>query len=193
MPCNGKNHRSNCECPFGGTGAASLPKKTPAEAADLFSELPKIPRHYTKNTEHCPFCDEPVFFRQLANHGRAYFNNPGAPWRKHPCTDKLSESYRGPFGPDAKGWPQLTQISAEVLSDSVMKLSGQINNQNFVVFVSMLAFSNIPKPSTYLSESSIQAHPSRDGRFALAVLTPKLEHLLLIGYPAIADTASELA
>lgn len=193
MPCNGKNHRINCECPFGGTGASSLPTKIPVGAPDLFSELPKIPRHYTKKTEQCPFCDQPVFFRQLANQGRAYFNNPGAPWRKHPCTDKMSESYCGPFGPNAEGWPQLTQVSAKTLNDSVMMLSGQINNRNFVVYVSMFVFRNIPEPSIYLSESSIQAHPSRNGRFALAVLTPKLEHLLLIGYPTIADTAPELA
>lgn len=190
MPCNGKNHRSNCECPFGGTKASPSPKKMNEEIYDLFA-LPHVPRHYTKGRERCPFCNEPVFFRQLANHGRAYFNEPGAPWSKHPCTDKASEAYCGPFGPGAEGWPQLTQISAETLNDSVLRLSGKLSDQSFVVFVSMSAFVHIPEPWTYLSESSIQAHPSRDGRFALAVLTPESEHLLIVGYPTVPDADSE--
>lgn len=190
--CNGKNHPSNCTCKFGGGKASSSTKKTNAETSDLF-DLPRIPRHYTKQNERCPFCDSPVFFRQLANTGRAYFDGPGAPWRKHPCTDKASESYCGPFGKSATGWPQLTQISAEASSDSVLRISGKLNNQGFVVFVRMSAFKNIPDPSTYLSESSIQAQPSRDGRFALALLTPEPEHLLLIGYPTIAAADLEQA
>jgi hypothetical protein len=190
--CNAKNHASNCECGFGGAKASSTLKKMQAETTDLFA-LPLVPRHYTKGSERCPFCDAPVFFHPLANHGGAYFDEPGAPWSKHSCTDKASESYRGPFGPSNEDWPQLTQISAKAASDRVLRLSGKLSNQWFVVFVHLSAFRSISEPSTYLGESIIQAHPSRDGRFALALLTPDSEHMLLIGYPTVADANSEQA
>jgi hypothetical protein len=190
--CNAKNHRWNCECGFGGAKVSSSPKKKTAEASDLLA-LPRVPRHYTKPNERCPFCNAPVFFHQLRNLGRVYFDEPGAPWRKHPCTDKASLSYRGPFGSDNEGWPQLTQMSVDALSDSVLRLLGKLNNQDCVVFVGTSAFRHIPSPSTYLSESFIQAHPSLDGRFDLALLTPDLKHMLLTGYPAVADATSEQA
>lgn len=189
--CNGKNHASNCECSFGGAKASSPTKNTPSKTADLFA-LPHVPRHYTKGNERCPFCGAPMFFHRLANNGGAYFDDPGPPWRKHQCTDKVSEFYRGSFGSGDEDWPQLTQISADALSDSVLRLSGKLNNQSFNVFVGMSAFGNMPQPSRYLSESFIQAHPSRNGRFDLALLTPDSTHMLLIGYPAVADAASEL-
>jgi hypothetical protein len=156
--CNAKNHAPSCECGFGGTKASSSTKNTQPEAADLFA-LPHVPRHYTKGNERCPFCDAPIFFRQLANHGRAYFDEPSAPWRKHSCTDKASEFYRGTFESGDEDWPQLTQISAEALSDSVLRLSGKLKNQNFVVFVGMSAFRNAPEPSTYLNEPGRTIRP----------------------------------
>ncbi len=190
--CNAKNHAPNCPCGFGGAKASSSTKEWQSKTADLFA-LPHVPRHYTKGNERCPFCDAPVFFQRLANHGGAYFDEPGAPWRKHQCTDKASEFYRGPFGSGDEDWPQLKQISVDALSDSVLRLSGKLNDQSFSVFVGMSAFGNMPEPSTYLSESFIQAHPSRDGRFDLALLTPDSKHMLLIGNSAVVDAASELA
>lgn len=190
--CNANNHPANCQCGFGGAKASASTKEPQSKTADLFA-LPHVPRHYTKGNERCPFCDAPVFFHRLPNHGGAYFDEPGAPWRKHQCTDKSSEFYRGTFGSGDEDWPQLTQISANALSDSVLSLSGKLNNRSFNVFVGMSSFENMPEPSRYLRESFIQAHPRRDGRFDLALLTPDSKHLLLIGYLAIADAASELA
>jgi hypothetical protein len=190
--CNAKNHRWNCECGFGGAKASSSPKKPLAETSDLLA-LPRVPRHYTKPNELCPFCNAPVFFHQLRNLGRVYFDDPGAPWRKHACTDKASQSYRGPFGSGNEGWPQLTQMSVNALSNSVLRLSGKLNHQDCVVFVSGSAFRDTSNPSTYLSESFIQAHPSLDGRFDLAILTPDLKHMLLTGYSAATDAASKQA
>lgn len=84
-------------------------------------------------------------------------------------------------------------MSVDALSNSVLRLSGKLNNQDCVVFVGRSAFRDTPNPSTYLSESFIQAHPSLDGRFDLALLTPDLKHMLLTGYPVVADAASEQA
>ena len=189
--CNGKNHASNCECSFGGAKASSSAKEPRSKTADLFA-IPHVPRHYTKINERCAFCGAPVFYHRLANHGGAYFDEPGAPWLKHQCTDQASEFYRGPFGSGDEDWPQLTQTCADALSDDVLRLSGNLKNQSFCVFFGMSALRGLSEPLRYLRESFIQAHPSRNGLFDLALLTPDLKHMLLIGYPAVADAASEL-
>jgi hypothetical protein len=36
---------------------------------------------------HCPVCGKVVFFYQSPFGGRVFFDNPGWPWPKHPCTD----------------------------------------------------------------------------------------------------------
>lgn len=184
--CNAKNHPLNCTCGFGGAKASSSTMKRHAETPDLFV-LPRVPRHYTKQNERCPFCNAPVFFHRLGNLGRVYFDEPGPPWPKHPCTDKASPSYRGPFGSGSEGWLELTQISVDALSDNVLRISGKLENQDCVVFVGRSAFRGTPIPSTCLSESSVQVHRSRGGNFDLALLTPDLEHMLLTGYATVAD------
>lgn len=188
--CNGKNHLSNCTCKFGGAKASSSINKTHAETSDLFA-LPRIPRHYTKQNERCPFCNAPVFFHQLGNFGRVYFDEHGPPWPKHPCTDKASQSYRGPYGSGNEGWLELTQMSVDAVTDNVLRLSGKLENQDCVVFVDKRAFRNTPRPSTCLGESSVQVHPSRGGKFDLALLTSDLKHMLLKGYATVADANTE--
>lgn len=190
--CNAKNHRANCPCGFGGANQSAFADKTHEEAADLFS-LPRVPRHYTKQNERCSYCNAPVFFHRLSNGGRAYFDKIGAPWLKHPCTDTASPTYFGAFGADDGGWPQLTQPSVDVLSDSVLRLSGKLKDQDCLIFVSKSTFKKSSSPSTFLSESYIQARLSPSGRFNLALLTPELKHMLLTGYVTEAEAESKQA
>jgi hypothetical protein len=187
--CNAKNHHWNCNCGFGGGRGLLSPKKAKVEAPDLFA-VPHVPRRYTKPNERCAFCDASVFFRRLANGGRVYFDDPGAPWHKHPCTDSASEFYRGAFGTAGEGWPQVTQVSAKAQSGSVLRLTGRLIDQDWSVFVSTSVFRSAPIPSTYLSESFIQARPGLGGRFELALLTPDLRRKLITGYPMASDAAS---
>lgn len=42
---------------------------------------------YLTPNARCPECDAPVYFYRSPDDGRVYFNEPGPPWPKHPCTD----------------------------------------------------------------------------------------------------------
>jgi hypothetical protein len=50
---------------------------------------------YVNPNAHCPVCGERVFFYQSPSGGRVFFDHPGWPWPKHPCTDNPS-SQTGP-------------------------------------------------------------------------------------------------
>ncbi len=183
--CNAKNHPLKCTCGFGGAKASSSTMKRHSETPDLF-DLPRVPRHYTKQKERCPFCNAPVFFHQLGNLGRVYFDEPGPPWPKHPCTDKASSSYRGPFGSGNEGWLELAQMSVDAVSDNVLRFAGKLDSQDCVVFVGSSTFRNTHQSSICLSGSTVQVH-RRGGNFDLALLTPDLEHMLLTGYATLAE------
>jgi hypothetical protein len=191
MPlCNAKNHHWNCTCGFGGTKSASTTKRAGLNAPDLF-EVPKVPRRYTKPNERCSFCDASVFFRQLANRGKVYFDDPGVPWTKHPCLDRGSKSYMGTVDSKSRGWAQVTLISAIAISESVIRLSGRLYDHDLIVFVSARSFKDTPSPPTHLRDSFIQARVGIDGKYDLAVLTPDIRRKLVTGYPTAAEACSD--
>lgn len=191
MPlCNAKNHRWNCTCGFGGARGGASAKRANLNAPDLFV-LPKVPRRYTKPNQRCSFCDTPVFFRHLANGGKVYFDEPGFPWTKHACLDQASTSYLGIVDPLSGNWPQVTEISADVVGHSVVRLSGRLSDTDWKVFVSMVAFGDVSTSPAYLRDSFIQAHASFDGKFDLAVLTPDLRRKLVTAYPTAGEVTLE--
>lgn len=191
MPvCNAKNHRWNCDCGFGGANGSRSTRNSSAKSSDLFAG-PKVPRRYTKPNERCAFCDVPVFFRRLANGGRVYFDDPGSPWRKHPCTDRDSKSYLGPFGDAKDGWPQVTELSAETVGSNTLRLTGELAGQHWHTFVRRDAFGIEPMSAVDLSHSFVQAKPALDGMFSLAVLTPDLRRRLVAGYQTAAIASSD--
>ncbi len=191
MPaCNAKNHRWNCACGFGGSKGSRSTRSLSSETSDLFA-VPKVPRRYTKPNERCAFCDAPVFFRRLANGGRVCFDDPGSPWRKHPCTDRASKSYLGPFGGTRDGWPQVSKLSAETVGSDFLRLTGELAGQHWHTFVRCDAFGNNPMSASDLSHSFVQAKPALEGMFSLAVLTPDLKRRLVAGYPIGAITSAD--
>ena len=188
--CNAKNHRWNCICGFGGAKRTTSPKKQSLQDSDLFA-VPKVPRHYTKPNERCSFCDSSIFFRKLANGGKAYFDEPGFPWCKHPCLDQTSKSYLGIVDSMSDDWPQVSDISAEAVSQHVVCLSGRLSDKDWIVFLSSTAISDALASSACFSESFIQAHSGLGGNFDLAVLTPDLRRKLVKAYPTAAEVISE--
>jgi hypothetical protein len=186
--CNAKNHRWNCDCGFGGTKGLRSPRTSSAETSDLFV-VPKVPRRYTKPNERCAFCDAPVFFRRLANGGRVYFDDPGSPWRKHPCTDRTSKSYLGPFGDAKDGWPQVTELVAETIGQDCLRLTGQFAGRHWHTFVRRDALGIGPMSASDLGRSFVQAKPALEGKFSLALLTPDLKRRLVVGYPTAASAS----
>lgn len=186
--CNAKNHRWNCDCGFGGTTGLRSPRTSSAETSDLFA-VPKVPRRYTKPNERCAFCDAPVFFRRLANGGRVYFDDPGSPWRKHPCTDRTSTSYLGPFGDAKDGWPQVTKLFAETIGPDCLRLTGQFVGRHWHTFVKRDDLGLGPMSASDLGRSFVQAKPALEGKFSLAVLTPDLKRRLVACYPTAASAS----
>jgi hypothetical protein len=84
VPCNGFNHRVDCNCPWGpnsGTGGSRF-------------EHPvgywQSPRSYTTPNAHCPRCPARVYFYRSPFGGSVYFDSLGPPWPKHPCMDHRS-------------------------------------------------------------------------------------------------------
>lgn len=199
--CNAKNHRWNCDCGFGGD--SHLTKGTPnAEVdQDLFS-VPRIPRHYTKPNARCPVCSASVFFYTLENNGRVFFDEIGPPWPKHACTAGAAEPDPTSAGDGSSlrrqaqgrsadgGWRRLTQVAVEVAEQNTLRLSGKLEGQDLVAFVRSDVFGDMSAPATYLGESYIQTRPSRTSRFDLALLTPELRPILIVGFATAADAAS---
>jgi hypothetical protein len=53
-----------------------------------------VTARYVNPNANCPVCGAPVFFYQNEVGSRAYFDELGPPWPKHPCTDNdPSEKY----------------------------------------------------------------------------------------------------
>jgi hypothetical protein len=188
--CNAKNHRWNCDCGFGEAKGLRSTRTSSAETSDLFV-VPRVPRRYTKPNERCAFCDAPVFFRRLANGGRVYFDDPGSPWRKHPCTDRASKSYLGPFGGVEDGWPQVTELFAETVGSDSLRLTGELAGRHWHTFVRRDALGNEPMSASDLGHSFVQAKTTGEGKFSLAVLTPNLRRRLVAGYPTAATASSD--
>jgi len=199
--CNAKNHRWNCGCGFGGEGRLGKRVLNIPPVPDLFS-VPRIPRHYTKGNARCPVCSASVYFFKLENNGRVYFDEIGPPWPKHPCTDRhdgaglMSSGDGGLMGQDSqaqpweKGWVLLTQVSVELAERSTLRLSARLNGEGLVAFVRDDVFGDVESPATFLQESYIQRRPSSTGQVELALLTPELRPMLVVGYPTAEDAAS---
>lgn len=97
--CNAWNHPLRCHCGFGGEG--HLGRRTfgnsysPSVSTRSFFTLRpftsvRAAKHFTSYISpnaHCPVCGEEVFFYQSEYGGRAFFDEIGYPWPKHPCTD----------------------------------------------------------------------------------------------------------
>ncbi|MET1117223.1 MAG: hypothetical protein ABWY08_20040 [Comamonas sp.] len=139
----------------------------------------------------CPVCSSSVYFYDLVNTGRVYFDELGAPWPKHPCTDKLSEFNAGAVNAgDAIKWVTVVKIEVELADKGMLRLSGKMPEGNLLVYVSVKNFEDAQEPAEFLRESFIQTRLSSSGKFDLALLTPDARPQLVPGYVKIADAAA---
>lgn len=94
--CNAWNHPPGCTCGFGGQGSGSVDRFSSGSqqsAEPMFSWEPPILQaveSYTIPNARCPVCSKLVFYYQSPYGGRVFFDEPGPPWPKHPCTDSKS-------------------------------------------------------------------------------------------------------
>jgi hypothetical protein len=88
MGCNAWNHSSNCDCGWGGDTGVS-PGPGSFQEPGLWWQTDRRPRSasYLNSNALCPVCGAEVFFFQSSFGGRVFFDHPGPPWPKHPCTD----------------------------------------------------------------------------------------------------------
>lgn len=171
MSCNGRGHGWNCNCGFGcEQDAMRVREQLPVH--DLF--VPKIPRHYTKANDRCSFCDAPVFFRALQHGGRAYFDNPGTPWTKHPCLEQDSSTFLGTVNDSDLNWPQLFEPCASHVGGGFLALRGRLCGANWTGYLKVQHLSTIGLDVACLRDCFIQVREALPGVFDLALLTEDL-------------------
>ena len=88
--CNAWNHSSGCRCGWGGeghTGKGHSNSRLPPPFDRALAPKYRSLSGYTNPNATCPVCQAAVFFYQSADGGRAFFDELGPPWPKHPCTD----------------------------------------------------------------------------------------------------------
>ena len=102
--CNAWNHSADCTCGWGGfghLGGGGGGRGGGGARADLalFRHLLATQANYRRRYEtvtnpnaRCPVCRVPVFFYQSPDGGRVFFDSPGPPWPKHPCTSNDAPS-----------------------------------------------------------------------------------------------------
>jgi hypothetical protein len=114
--CNSRNHPPSCTCGFGGIGHAGrrtfdnyeYSQISTTHQSNYFSQkesydfsfgsyngfeanYDSFVRHFVNPNATCPECGASVFFCQLENGGRVFFDELGPPWTKHPCTDRSKD------------------------------------------------------------------------------------------------------
>jgi hypothetical protein len=99
MACNGYGHSSNCDCGWGGVfyDPASI-----KYSIDYWNKE----KSYSNPNAHCPVCKADVFFYRSPDGGAVFFDHPGPPWPKHPCTDPENINRTKPpsTAEKMKGW-----------------------------------------------------------------------------------------
>jgi hypothetical protein len=197
MVCNAKNHRWNCDCGFGGSGQSSEHVRT-SITPDFFA-VPRIPRRYTSPNARCPICSQSVFFFELENGGRVYFDEIGPPWPKHPCTDSASALNHASWADtlsqpqpqpqhdrEYSEWILLTEISVKQVNDDLLLLSAKMNGASLFLYVRSDALGEKSSSRTFLSECFIQTRLAAE-RYDLALLTPDLRPMLIVGCRSLQD------
>lgn len=80
MACNGYNHSPDCNCGWGGINYRS-------DETHLPEDYWRRDGSYSNPNAKCPVCGQAVFFYRSDSGGAVFFDHPGPPWPKHPCTD----------------------------------------------------------------------------------------------------------
>lgn len=118
--CNAWNHSAECTCGWGGVG--HLGRRSGNMHTNIVRWPTGIPpingsiKSITIPNAQCPVCGKPVFYYCNEYGSSVFFDRPGPPWPKHPCTDRsviarpiaLStsaiNSYRGEPHWSREGW-----------------------------------------------------------------------------------------
>jgi hypothetical protein len=142
--CNSLNHPPSCTCGFGGDG--HLGRRTysnsyfgnPVTSKEYkiyaFNDSPyffkddylSFSKNFVNPNAKCPVCGAEVFFCQLENGGRVFFDELGMPWSKHPCTD----SSKNRITSNSQAPPELKSVI--VIVENTEKTNLNANGVSFI-------------------------------------------------------------
>ena len=99
MACNGYGHSLDCNCGWGGVFY------DPGSIKYSVDYWHRVTSYSTPNAK-CPECKSDVFFYRSSDGGAVFFDHPGPPWPKHPCTDPENRNRvdRSNLVEKRKGW-----------------------------------------------------------------------------------------
>jgi hypothetical protein len=176
--CNVWNHSPECRCGFGGAGHLGRRSYGNLYSQGMFlskncdiynfglpfhsqHDYSSFSAHFVNPNAKCPVCGEKVFFCQLENGGRVYFDELGPPWSKHPCTDSKNKhlptvsivskttiileqdthsapsnfGITPPFLWQKEGWLPFLCFNAYVVHGNYIKLEGVLEQEEFSFFI----------------------------------------------------------
>jgi hypothetical protein len=133
--CNAWNHPPGCTCGWGGEGHLGR-RGGGAQGPSSYSSIGRTPSSFVNPNARCPVCQAQVYFYRSEFNGRVYFDDPGPPWPKHPCTDTTAPTTGRPRQlsphPDgsnvpawrADGWEPFILENVVSYTPSLLKLTG---------------------------------------------------------------------
>lgn len=186
MLSRGHNHPVLCACGF------CQPRNRTNNSqvtSDLFSVEGR--RHSYTVPIPCPICGDAVFLYQSEHGGRAFFDELGPPWPKHPCTDRaravqptasvatdrLLPSRR--YAWQEAGWLPVTDVRVEPAGSDRVRLRGKHDSQLLTIDIPITSGVFGTDPVAELANSPIHARRTVDGAYELAFLTQDLKHGLI--------------
>ena len=90
--CNAWNHSKDCTCGWGGVGhLGQRSDNTYANKVRWPTGIPPIDgsiKSLNNPNARCPVCGTLVFYYCNEYGSSVFFDHPGPPWPKHPCTDR---------------------------------------------------------------------------------------------------------
>tara|TARA_Y100000588_G_scaffold394409_2_gene514761 strand:+ start:5632 stop:6396 length:765 start_codon:yes stop_codon:yes gene_type:complete len=143
--CNAWNHPPNCTCGWGGEGHSG---RNPSATSFNYGNIPPITatfHSYTIPNANCPVCGQRVFFYSCPNGGRAYFDELGPPWPRHPCTSQQRLLQPKPAKPTRKqrkkyrwqleGWEPFFIRAAGRVDSTLIKVTGEFSGEPMSVYI----------------------------------------------------------
>jgi len=165
---------------------------------------------YVNPNAKCPVCGENVFFYQSSEGGRVFFDELGPPWPKHPCTDSTAVRGSAAVGSRARspnveckyivlddgsrrflppmsnwylaGWRPFVINSVASDSPQLLRITGIREGEELVLYLIKTLLPTQSDPRDFVMSSAVHAQRAAAGQFRIAMFTPSLRELNVLGY-----------
>ena len=189
--CNAWNHPLNCTCGWGGEGYFKA-------NGSFFYEFIGEYEGYVNPNALCPVCREQIYFVSFSNGGRAFFDELGPPWPKHPCTDRSSSPPPSYF-PDYRysdeddlshiawyldGWKPVQILHFASIDPKYLRVHYKLHDKNYTLYLKKsksLTFSNQVRAEQCAKGTVTISLDVLTHLYCISNRTPKLSLLLPSG------------